>query len=370
MIRILVVGQTPPPYGGQALMINYLVNGIFTKIQIYHIRMSYSSSFKSIGRFKLGKLFHLFKITIQTIWYKYKYNINVLYYPPAGPNIIPVIRDICFLFVTRLFFKKIIFHFRAAGVSEFLESHSKLIRSVAKIAYGNPEGAIQLSSLNPSDGDYLGANNTYVIPNGLEDAAISYLPIKRENPHFPKILYIGILQETKGIMVLLIAAKILKINKLNFQIAFMGEFSSKTFEKEVMLFVEQNNMKEIIKFIGVKIGRNKYKELVDADIFCFPSYFESESFGNVLLEAMMFELPIVATQWRGIPDIVVDNESGFLVAIKKPTELADKLEMLITNYELRQKMGKRGRELFSKYFTLEKHLSRMEDTLFEIATLN
>jgi glycosyltransferase involved in cell wall biosynthesis len=48
-------------------------------------------------------------------------------------------------------------------------------------------------------------------------------------------------------------------------------------------------------------------------VFCFPSFFNSEAFPVVLLEALACGLPIVSTRWRGIPSIVDDGECGLLV---------------------------------------------------------
>ena len=55
-LRILVVGQTPPPFGGQALMIQLLLDGAYEDIELVHVRMSFSKELKSTGKFKFVKL--------------------------------------------------------------------------------------------------------------------------------------------------------------------------------------------------------------------------------------------------------------------------------------------------------------------------
>src|SRR5215216_6281521 len=59
---VLVVGQTPPPYGGQAMMIESIVNADFEKIAVHHVRMAFSPSMKSMGRFELAKVGHLLSV--------------------------------------------------------------------------------------------------------------------------------------------------------------------------------------------------------------------------------------------------------------------------------------------------------------------
>ena len=71
------------------------------------------------------------------------------------------------------------------------------------------------------------------------------------------------------------------------------------------------------------------------DIFCFPTFYENEGMPLVILEAMMMELPIISTKWRGIPNVIDDNENGLLVPIKDSQKLSEAIERLIKSKELR-----------------------------------
>lgn len=75
---------------------------------------------------------------------------------------------------------------------------------------------------------------------------------------------------------------------------------------------------------------------------------------------MMFNLPVVATDWRGLPEIVIEGQTGFLVPPKDAENLADRLERLILNPELRISMGKAGRRRYEKCFTVQKFRENME----------
>lgn len=366
MRKILVIGQTPPPYNGQAMMIERLVNAQYDDLKIYHVRMNFSSSIKSIGKFKLGKVWHMFSIIWKAIYLKFKYRINTLYYPPAGPNLNPILRDLIILFCVRPFFKNTIYHFRAAGISEYLEAEGKLIKVFAKIVYQSPKISIQLSTLNPADGKYFDSKKILIIKNGLEDAAFDYLPIQKSPKEIPNILYVGSLQESKGIRVMMEAATLLKKQSANFHVSIIGSFASNQFEKEIKAYCQDRELDEYVSFLGVKIGKEKWDYYNQADIFCFPSFFECESFGNVVVEAMMFEIPVVATKWRGIPDIVKDGETGFLVPIKNSIILSTKLLMLINDFNLRRKFGVAGRKKFLEEYLVENHLNTMRKMFFEL----
>lgn len=365
-IKILVLGQIPPPFHGQAMMIHRLVKADFQHLKIFHVRMAFSESVKSVGRFNLKKLLHLPLLICQTLYIAFKYRITILYYPPAGPNLNPVLRDILILLCIRPFFKKTIFHFRAAGVSEFLVRSSKVLRYLGRTVYNHPNAAIQLSELNPPDGRYFNAEKVFVIENGLEDAFMPFINLRKESTPQLKILYTGAVSETKGILVILEAAKILREQNFSFHITCIGEFASRDFELQVNEICTAFKIETHVSFPGVKTGNDKWDYFLKADLFCFPSFFESESFGNVVVEAMMFELPVIATKWRGIAGIVDDGETGLLIPIKDAQALANSIIFMGMDLNLRNSMGKKGRLKFLSKYQLSHHLNEMEKMFIEV----
>jgi glycosyltransferase involved in cell wall biosynthesis len=102
------------------------------------------------------------------------------------------------------------------------------------------------------------------------------------------------------------------------------------------------------------------------DVFVLPSG-QPEPFGGVVLEAMAFGLPVIATAIGGSVDQVADGESGFLVPPGDPAALADRLTLLISNAELRSMMGRRGRLRFESKFTLERMLDAIVSVYRELA---
>jgi len=357
MIKILVVGQTPPPYGGQAVMIEKLLMTKFNKVQFYHVRLLFSMELSESGKVNLYKLFHLFVVITKIIFYRFLYNVRILYYPPSGKSKIPMFRDIIILSIVRPFFSKTIFHFHGNGVSELYNDLPGVARFFYRLAYFKPDIAIRLSTLNPEDGKILKAKQEFIIPNGLQDYFLDFKDIQANSKNI-NLLYVGLIKESKGILILIESfAELYKKNK-DLLLNLVGVFDSIQLEKKVMEFIERNKLP--VTLSGVLIGKNKFSVYRNSDIFCFPSFFESEGFPLVLLEAMQFELPIVATYWRGIPDVVQNGENGFLVPIKNSHIFTEKLDLLIRNKDLRKEMGKKGRELFLEKYSIEKHLSEME----------
>lgn len=92
--------------------------------------------------------------------------------------------------------------------------------------------------------------------------------------------------------------------------------------------------------------------LQQANVVCLPSY--REGLPKVLLEAASCGRAIVATDVPGCREVVRDGENGFLVPLRSTVELADAIQKLIGNKELRQKMGVSGREIVVNEFSIEK----------------
>ncbi len=95
--------------------------------------------------------------------------------------------------------------------------------------------------------------------------------------------------------------------------------------------------------------------LAQANIVCLPSY--REGLPKVLLEAASCGRPIVTTDVPGCREIMHNGENGFLVPVRSTLELADALQVLIKNPELRKKMGLKGREIVIGEFAVEKVIS-------------
>jgi glycosyltransferase involved in cell wall biosynthesis len=104
------------------------------------------------------------------------------------------------------------------------------------------------------------------------------------------------------------------------------------------------------------LGHVPWRELAEqyrqADVFVMPSFYET--FCISCLEAMAFGLPVVATRAGGLPEVVEDGVTGILVPPGAPQELADAVEYLWRNPDLRRRMGEAGRERVLDRFTADR----------------
>jgi len=101
-----------------------------------------------------------------------------------------------------------------------------------------------------------------------------------------------------------------------------------------------------------------------ADVFVLPS--ESEGFGRVLVEAMAMGRPVVATNVGGIPDIVLDGETGLLVEPANAAALADAVRALVDEPARAARLGAAGRVRAESTFSLGAHVDAVERVYEEV----
>lgn len=155
------------------------------------------------------------------------------------------------------------------------------------------------------------------------------------------ILTPGRFVEKKGHKYLIEAIKILNKKYNNFQFLFIGDGAL----KEKLEQIIPNNV--IIKSaIPHKDLMQLYNEV---DIIVIPSVFEA--FGLVVGEAMIMKKPIVATNVDGILEMITDKKEGLLVPPKNPQALADAIEKLYLNKDLREKLSKNAIEKIKQFDT-------------------
>ncbi|TYA56645.1 glycosyltransferase family 4 protein [Formosa maritima] len=127
------------------------------------------------------------------------------------------------------------------------------------------------------------------------------------------------------------------------------------------MLVEELKLQEAVVFKG-RITREEHKQLLAAS-YMFVQHSrvaengDSEGTPVAILEASAAGLPVVSTLHAGIPDVIRNNETGFLVKENDVDEMANKMIELLHNKELAIQMGSEGKIYIMENFTLEKHIS-------------
>jgi len=180
-----------------------------------------------------------------------------------------------------------------------------------------------------------------IIPNGIDLELFSpdVSPINEFCDGKLNILFVGRLEEQKGVDYLIKAYKLVKKEIPDSRLIIVGPGTRLRgkYEKEV----QQSGLKDVI-FVGGKPQNELPQYYKAADVFCAPAT-GLESFGIVLLEAMAVGKSVVATNIEGYNSVLTDGVEGRLVPPRDEKMLAQALVSLLTDEPLRQEMAARAR---------------------------
>ena len=123
----------------------------------------------------------------------------------------------------------------------------------------------------------------------------------------------------------------------------------------------EEGVRDVTTFVGAVPHDKVPEESSRLDIYVAVSRLDSESFGVAVVEASACELPVVVSNVGGLPEVVVDGETGFVIPADDPPALAESLKRLIMNPELRSAMGTAGRRFVRRNYQWSECVTLMEN---------
>jgi glycosyltransferase involved in cell wall biosynthesis len=203
-------------------------------------------------------------------------------------------------------------------------------------------------------------HNPIVIPNAVDHRRFhpgadgSYV---REKLHIPAdkptVLLVGRIVPHKGVEHFVEAARYL--NGTQFLVA--GEGSSLPAMRRLAL---DFGVADRVRFLGRVSQANLPRLYAACDVFVLPSVSRLEAFGIVALEAMSTGKPVVVADIPGVREVIEDGSEGLLAEPVNPQDLAEKVQRLIADPQLRAEMGRRGREKVLSAFSIERVTDQVE----------
>jgi glycosyltransferase involved in cell wall biosynthesis len=344
---VLFVGQIPPPWTGQGVIHQMLLDGKYQNVNLVPTVMRFSKSSADQGSISFQKIWSLFRLIATTYRARLFDGVAFLYFSPGGPSFSAVFRDAIYLYSVRPIMRRTMLVYHSSGVAEYVENSHALLRPLLRRPFLGVEIAVQLSPSAPPDGGALRAKEVITIPNAVRDDAGGWFPRKRDS--VLRILFMGIVTAEKGVKDLLEACRSLADRQIGFQLTIAGSFASSS--EEIQLRTQAQELPPgSVSFAG---PLTKLEALRSANVFCFPSFWHKETFPLVLLEALSFGVPVVASRWRGIPDLVGDEqECGLLVDVHAIDQISAALEALALDPDRRQKMSEGARLRYERLFTV------------------
>lgn len=358
--RILILGQIPPPYGGQAINIQKMVQVLAKHPFNYRlIPLNFSEGLNDMGAFNFTKLTKLVRIFCTLIYQLVVYRPHAVYYPPAGPTLNAVYRDFILLIPVKLFGIKRIFHFHAGGLASIYVRLAPWAKLVYRFVYFKADYSICLSKAGRIDPEFLQSKKIDIIPSGVEafagpvtselvDSAQSVMINPSRNKQTFVVLFAGLCSKSKGILDFIEVIRICHQQDARITGKVMGKAYS-TLEEEAL---NAATAEGLLHFEGVLTGKQKETAFLQAHAFLFPSVFESENFPTVIIEAFAAGLPVVATEWRGIPDLVTQGKNGFIHPPHDIIAMANSILQLAQNNHLYSQLSAQAKSDFETNYTM------------------
>ncbi len=172
-------------------------------------------------------------------------------------------------------------------------------------------------------------------------------------PDVPLLVDVGRLIPVKGHDTLIQALKQIVQSFPKVRLFIVGDGVLK---EELEELVRKLGLEDNVILTGYRKDVSRFMK--EGDLFVFPTL--GEGFGLVLLEAMAFKKPIVATRVMSIPEIVEDGKSGLLVSPGHPGELAEAVLQLLNDKKKAESFGERGFEILTDRFSIKRMVGETE----------
>lgn len=362
--RILFILHLPPPVHGAAMMGKYIHDSelINDSFDCHYINLTTASGLADIGKVGFRKIVCFIRL-LRNIYKKVKALRPGLVYVTPNAKGGAFYKDFVVVQLLKAMGCKVVVHYHNKGVAE--RQGRCLDNWLYRRFFKDIKVILLAEALYQDVRKYVKREDVYICPNGIPDT-LNEEPQAERNNQVPHLLFLSNLLESKGVLVLLDALRMLKDKGYSFVCDFVGgetaEIDAVRFQKEV----ENRGVNTFTFYKGRKYGEEKNECFKKADMFVFPTFYHNECFPLVLLEAMQQGVVCISTKEGGIPDIIDEGETGFMVEKRDAQALATQIGYLLDNPDLCREMGRKGRARFERQFTLERFEERMKEVLGQL----
>lgn len=356
--QILLILKTPPPFGGGEIRALALKKYLGTNTNYRILEISSKKLNKATqGRFALWKFTKFIK--------DFSYYSKILFldrpklvFMSLPKSFFPFLRDSCFIWMAILF--KIPCVAELAGMSFYFLHGSKVRKLYGVLVLKKLKSLRVLGFDIAQEFNKIGVEQTYVSDNGvLIEKSLSYHVLGEDG--YINILFVGTHSLEKGFLILLKAIETLKQKGYCFRLFTIGEWRSQDFREKAIKYIDDNSLDKYCFLNGAIFDKKKWDFYSKSQILVLPSYREGQPL--VVLEALGFGIPVIATRVGAIPDTIQHGKNGFLIEPGSSNELVQYLEILMSDTELRRTMSLENRSLYMKRYTQKKYLESIENWL-------
>jgi len=369
--RLLIIGPMPPPYNGMTVFKEMLLQSdLKEQFDLLHIDTIDHHRNPNMGKFNLST----FLLALTNILRVFKAIVSrspSLVYMPISPTILGLLRDSILILESSLLRRKVIIHLHGGRyIQEVYHQAPRAVKLIVWSACRNVDRVIveQASFVDAFNG-LVPKERVTVISNGVEDPVPEGVNHQRQSQGpldaCRIITYLSTLQESKGYLDFIEAARLLAIERNDVRFVVAGTWLDEKDRQKIVKRIEEEGWASRIEFPGTVVGRENRAALLRAShVFVLPSFHPYEGQPLILLEAMAMGLPIVTTNHGALPEIVIHERNGLIIPKRDPFALTQAIVRLLDDDELRERIGRTNRAEYLEKYTAEKCIQRMGD-LFE-----
>jgi len=172
--------------------------------------------------------------------------------------------------------------------------------------------------------------------------------------HKDTLLYVGWIQKRKGLDILVSALNSIKkeIPSVKLNVVGPDVVWEKEYRRYVDTLIKDLDLSGTINWFGPQPNERVHRFIQESEIVVVPEQWENMS-PVIIGEAMFSQKPVIGSRLGGIPDFIVENKTGFLFEASSPSDLADKILLLLRDKPRAFEMGKAGREAAQEIFSNE-----------------
>lgn len=352
--RVLHVGPLPPPWGGLAANLKYLLESqalsAFDMAVLNTARPVYREDVSSSKKiWHVSRLWKAVRIFLDTWLAIRRFRPAIVHIHSAGDDP-SAIRDMLLILVAKGGQRRIVFQqFFWPDPSKFNGPrrafsffYKLLIPRATAILMGTPLH-VELASR------YIDVSRAQYVPTTCV-TPLDAAPSARVGDRC-RVTYVGRLSRLKGTYDLIEAIALLSQRAHDFHFVLVGVGATEHDDQEIRALIESRAIGEYVTLAGRVSDEEKWRILSDSDLMVFPSH--GEQFGVTVLEGFAAGLPVITTRVDYLPRLVLDGENGLVVSPGRPDELAAALLRLGSDKQLRARIGRTNRLKFEREFALE-----------------
>jgi glycosyltransferase involved in cell wall biosynthesis len=270
-------------------------------------------------------------------------------------SLLSILRDFFLVSVAKITKKPVLLHVHGGKFLALSEFQSFWLKKTAEKMLAKADLVLVLSHKEKEiiEGRFSGLKKVLFLENSVEfDEGLSDIQKKQNS-----IIFLGRLEESKGLHELVEAIKILASDStLNFTFKTFGAGKLENYFVSEM----KKALGQRFYFGGVISGERKACELAESDIFVLPSRY-GEGLPMAMLEAMAYGCVVIASEMASVGEVIADGVNGFLVQPQNTDQLVEKLRMVLkSDEEFKQSLREKAKETVKSKFNLKNYIERLE----------